>query len=317
MGRVDKEIEALGLAKQESTFHTSYAGLYDAYYTVVEIQQGAYSENSLTIRMGISMRRDQSGEIASLEEALFNQLKLKVVDSSAHSIEVKRPLMIRMSKNIELIQSALSLMSGHLRSLGIESGDFINGDQDSSVSLYLIENTYHYLSDRSYMQLSSELRYKEEQVEAEHPDRSIFTGLGGAFLGALVGAIVWAILLYFGYYAWFAAILSTTLAFHFYEKQKGIINAKSSILITAIVLLTLVLANIMTYAFIFTRGLAEFNMSFSLALLNLYTLLREFDLMTSFVMDLLLGIGISILFAIILAHRLYKTASRKNKIDKV
>lgn len=317
MGRVDKEIEALGLAKQESTFHTSYAGLYDAYYTVVEIQQGAYSENSLTIRMGISMRRDQSGEIASLEEALFNQLKLKVVDSSAHSIEVKRPLMIRMSKNIELIQSALSLMSGHLRSLGIESGDFINGDQDSSVSLYLIENTYHYLSDRSYMQLSSELRYKEEQVEAEHPDRSIFTGLGGAFLGALVGTIVWAILLYFGYYAWFAAILSTTLAFHFYEKQKGIINAKSSILITAIVLLTLVLANIMTYAFIFTRGLAEFNMSFSLALLNLYTLLREFDLMTSFVMDLLLGIGISILFAIILAHRLYKTASRKNKIDKV
>lgn len=317
MGRIDKEIEALGLTKQENKFYSSYAGVYAGYYTVVEIQQGAYSDNSLTIRMGVATSREGSAEIASLEEQVHQQLNLKVLDRSNHTIEVKRVLMLRMSKNIEVIKSALDLMTAELRSRGIGSGDFMNGDQDPSVSLYLLENSYHYLSNRSYQQVAARFRHEEEQLNSDYPDRTIFTGLGAAFLGALVGALVWAFLLYFGYYAWFAAILSTTLAFHFYEKRRGIINAKSTVLITALVLLTLVLANVMTYAFIFTRGLAEFNMSFSLALFNLLTLLREFDLMASFIMDLLLGIGIAILFAIILALRLYKSSSRKNKIDKL
>lgn len=317
MGRFDRVLGELGLAKQKYNVSQAYAGTVDGYYMIVEIRDGAYSDNSFTLRVGMQTAASSQMHLDAFRNKLIQDYKIQAFESNEHVLAFKGRLRVGQKKNEEHIKGVIQSITDYLRTQGIGSGDFANGDTDPSVSLYKIGTDYHFLSDRSYREVSADLQSIEQKLHEEMPERSIVTGLGGAILGALIGAVLWAVLLYFGYYAWFAAILSTSLAFYFYEKQKGIITPLSSVLITVIVLLSLVAANILMYAFIFKQGLAEFNLSFGSALINLPELLREFDLMPQFLMDLFLGIGIAILFSAFLAFRLYKGAKNKNKIMKV
>ena len=316
MGRLDFLMDNLGLEKQSTRQPLSFTGIINNYYTVVEIDEGQYSSNSFLVQIGIVPTVETKDEINLLVNDVIDEHKAhKVEDTSDYLIALVGNMPMR-KKNVQAkIEAIILTIIERLDAMNIPSGDFLNGHQDESVSLYQVGNGYSYLSSESYQELSTTIEAEKNASESEF--KSISSGIGGAIVGALIGAVVWGVLLYFGFYAWFAAILGITLAINFYVKNNGLLSLKGIIIVTGIVLITLLLANVIAYSFVLYQGLAQFGFTFTLILINFIPLLQELELLSTFMFDLVLGVGISALFAGVYAYRLYNNTKNVNKIEKM
>lgn len=313
MAKFDFLEEKYDLKRQESKFPVAYTGKIKNYYTVVEIDERGGSSQTYTIRIGAStsMLRDQT----IFEEEIMSAYKVLSVEFSPYMIVITGNNRFRAGKMQEVIEGIFETTTNQLQALNIPSGDFKNGQDDYSVSLYRVENTYQFLSTQSMKEM--EVEFEGTMTELDQSEESIQAGLGGAMLGALIGAVVWGILFYFGYYAWFAAILGIHLGFKFYREKGGVLSIAGMLAVTGLVVLTLFLANYLVYTLALSQGLTEFGFTFSIVFLNLFVLLTELQMMAPFLLDLILGLGIAILIGAIYSYRLYNTSKNEKTIRKV
>lgn len=315
MARTDFLVQNFNLEKQKSKFPVTFSGKIEGYYSVVEINEGGYGAGEYVIKLGLSNQtKDFSELITKLNERLTGKHRPLVIEMRSNHLVLSGTLPMR-KKNVEehltfIIQQSVS----QLNELGIETGDFLYGDTDDSLSLYRVENVYMFLSDRSYQTFKDDL---ESQQFGEANKKSIQAGLGGAFFGALIGAVIWGILLYIGFLGWIAGIISVFLAFHFYRKNNGLFNLSGVLTVVGIVILTLLLANYIVYALIVYLSLQEFGFTFSAVFLNLIPILREAELMSAFLFDMILGVGIAGLYGAAATYRIYQSAKGDGTIQKI
>src|SRR5699024_8080034 len=312
MGRLDFLVEDLGLERQNAKIPISFAGKVNGYYTVVEINERSYADNTYKIQIGMASNEASNAEVKTLKEKITAEYKASVLNDVTSVFYVSGHMPMRSKKVQEEIQGIILTVTERLQELNIPTGDFLNGEIDDSISLYQIGNSYTFLSEQSYEQVTNQR--EEERNEPNKKKKTIQSGVGGAILGASIGAVVWGVLLYFGFYAWFAALIGTYLAFNFYQKNNGLLSIKGIVIVTGIVLLSLVLANVLAYGFVLYQVLADFGFTLSMIFLNFPALLQELGISTSFTLDLFLGIGSAAIFAGIYAYRLYNTSKDMDKI---
>jgi len=316
IGRLDFLSNELGLEKQKTKLPVSFSGKVSGYYTVVDINEGQYTDNSYTIQIGMKPNNETITEIKNLKNEIIQKYKGTIIDDTTpYNFVVEGNMPFRRKKVQEYIQGIIMTVTNRLQELNIRTGDFINGDNDESVSLYQLENSYAFLSERSYQQVAEGLEEKDTSEKLK--EKSIRSGVGGAILGALIGAVVWGILLYFGFYAWVASILGIHLAFIFYKKNNGLLSLSGIMTITGIVIISLVFANYLAYSFILSQILSGYGFTLPIILLNFFTLLKNLELSTLFILNLLLGVGVAALFACIYAYRFYNTSKNENKIERI
>lgn len=317
MGQFDFIETELGLQRQKSSIPLSFAGQYNGYYTVIEMNSGPYGDNRYTIRVSYRAQAEADPAIKDLMNTLSTEHKFNGKESTGNLLSLFASVPIGRKKLKKRILTTMSLITERFQSLGLEAGDFYNGDVDDGIALYQLSNRYVYLSRQNYQLISHDLQREEQEAAERNESPTILAGLGGALLGALIGAIAWGLLLYLGYYAWFAGILGTALAFHFYEKRNGLISVKGSIIVTMLVLLMLVLANILTYSIVMLQTLRSYGANIQIVLANFPYLLKELGLSQAFALDMFLGIGIAIIFSVFMAYRIYVSSKNKNKISPV
>ena len=315
MGRLDFLVEDLGLERQNAKIPISFAGKVNGYYTVVEINEGSYADNTYKIQIGMASNEASNAEIKTLKEKITAEYKASVLNDVTSIFYVNGHMPMRSKKVQEEIQGIILTVTDRLQELNIPTGDFLNGERDDSVSLYQMGNAYTFLSDESYEEVVSQL--EAEMNGPNKKEKSIQSGIGGAILGALIGAAAWGVLLYFGYYAWFAAVIGMYLAFNFYQKNNGLLSIKGIGIVTGIVLLSLMLANVLAYGFVLYQVLEIYGFTLPMIFMNFPALLQELGISTNFTLDLFLGIGIAAIFAGIYAYRLYNTSKDMDKIERV
>lgn len=315
MARSDFLMRDFHLEKQKSKIPISFTGKVDGYYTVVDIKEGGYSVGEYAINIGLSSANNDFSELINkLNEKFSGKSKPFVIEIKSNQLWIVGNIPLRKKAFEEHLSFLINQSIAELKGMDIQTGDFLYGDSDGSVSLYQVDNTYMFLSDRSYKTIKEDL---DSRQFGEGNKKSIQNGIGGAFLGALIGAVLWGILLYIGFYGWFAGIIGVHLAFTFYRKNNGLFNLPGVLSVVGIVVLTLALANYLVYSVLIYLSLQEFGFTFSIVVMNLIPILREAQLFSDFMFDLILGVGIAGLYGAAATYRIYQTSKDEGTIRKV
>lgn len=316
MGRYDFLVGDLGLERQKNRLPASFTGQVSGYYTVVEISEGQYTDNSFSIQLGMHPIEDSVEAIELLKDEIAAEHKVTILEGTPYVFAVNGSVPLRKKNLKDKVEGIIRTVTDRLEALGIPTGDFLNGDRDESVALYQMGNSYAFLSERSYQDVVEDMEELNQENGNAKP-KSIEAGIGGAIVGALIGSVVWGVLLYFGFYAWAAGILGVYLAFYFYQKNNGLVSIPGMIIVTSIVVVMLIVANVLAYAFMLYQGLSMYGFTLSMVFLNFIVILQDLDLMSSFMVDLVLGIGVAALFAAAYAYRLYQSAKNVDKIERI
>lgn len=315
MARSDFLMKDFNLEKQKSKFPLSFSGKVDGYYTVVDINEGGYSPSEYVIKIGLSGKNSDFSELINkLNDIFEGKQKPLVIEMKSNHLYLVGSIPMRKKAFEEHISFLINQSIAQLKEMGLQTGDFLYGDIDDTISLYRMNNTYMFLSDRSYHMIKEDL---ESQKYGEDNKKSIQSGLGGAFLGASIGAVIWGILLYFGFLGWVAGIIGVYLAFKFYKKNNGLVNLPGVFSVVGVVILTLLLTNYLVYALIVYLSLQEFGFTLSIVVMNLIPILREAQLLSEFMFDTILGVGVAGLYGAATTYRIYQTSKDEGIIRKV
>lgn len=312
MARSDFLSRDLHLEKQDSKIPLSFTGILDGYYTVVDVNEVGYGAAEYQVRIGTAGENNENAQaLETIKQMLQGKYNVKKIEfhSSHFSIEGRIPM--RKKNYEEYVTQVIKETISTLIELDIPTGDFLNGHMDESVSLYHIDSVYMFLSDRSYQQIVDDV------TSQNRPEKSIKAGLGGAFLGAMIGAVLWAIFLFLGIYSWFAALVGVYLAFKFYKKKNGLFSLAGVITVVGIIIVTLLIANYVLYALLVWATLEEFGLTFSMALFNLIPILKEGELLSAFILDMVLGVGTAALYGAFSTYSIYQKSKNDGVMRKV
>ncbi len=136
----------------------------------------------------------------------------------------------------------------------------------------------------------SMMQHKEALAQS---DSNLAMGLIGAFGGALIGALLWVLINRLGFIAGIAGYLMAFLAFKGYEKLGGSIDKKGCITCLAVTVVMLYLANKFSWALDAYSALKDGGWTFAECFSQLNYILKQTDLMGSYVLDLLIGIALT------------------------
>lgn len=313
MARSDFLMENFSLEKQDSKIPLVFAGKIKGYYTVVSVNEVGQGPGTYEIQIGaIAETEEDIEQVEQLKSELIKRFNPEVIEYDLNRLVVSGVIPMRKKKYEELITNMINETIEYFGRYDLSTGDFLNGDNDGTVSLYQMDNTYLYLSDRSFQET------KEEYASnPDTPKKSIGAGLGGAALGALIGAIIWGVLLYFGFYGWLAGVIGVHLAFRFYRKNNGLFNIPGVLSVLAVVIMALFLANYFVYTFVVYQSIRGFGFTFSMVLIDLLPILQEVELMSAFMFDLLVGIGIAGLYAAFITYQVYQTSKNEGQVRKI
>lgn len=313
MARTDFLKRDFSLEKQDSKIPLIFAGKVKGYYTIVSVNETGYGAGTFEIQIGVSTTTEEEvAQIDQLKQVLLERFNPQFIVYELNRLVITGEVPLRKKKFEEQVSSLINETIEFISQHQLLTGDFLTGENDETVSLYQINNTYMYLSSQSYQDVK-----KDHESDIDSPQKSIGQGLSGAVIGALIGAVILGVLLYFGFYGWIAGIIGVHLAFHFYRKKNGLFNVSGVLVVLGIVIFALFLANYAVYAIVMTQTLQRFNFTFSMVLLNLLPILQEVELMSAFMIDLFLGIGVAALYAAANTYRVYQTSKNEGRIRKL
>ncbi|GAA0359336.1 hypothetical protein GCM10008932_09940 [Alkalibacterium iburiense] len=158
MARSNFLMNDFNLEKQQSKFPLSFSGKVDGYYTVVEVNETSYGPGEYLIKFGVSGENNDFSEVINkLNERFVGKHKPLVVEMKSNHLSLAGTIPMRKKAFEKHISSLINEAVAQLKELGIHTGDFLYGDTDDTVSLYQMENTFMFLSDRSYQTIKDDL----------------------------------------------------------------------------------------------------------------------------------------------------------------
>ena len=327
MGRFSVFTEVYALEKQKNFGKTTYTGIINGYLTIITIEESRYKRD-LYITIGATV---DSNKLKQSKENLLDIKRVKHVTIKDHTIEIYANTYARTGKFKEHIQQIIDPLIDDLVQLNVTTGCFLTGINDNTVELMKLKGEYAFVSSVAYEEKHAE--FQKIQTDKNAKGNSLIFGLVGAFIGSLIGGLIWGILLYFGYYGWFAAVIGVIVAFYLYRKFGGPINITGAIGILIILISILLLTNRAVYTYILSEIFTEANLvgySFSDIFMNIEEYLYRLDsiivqtgesvsFVSAFNLDNWLGIGVAMIFGIgyfIFEYQRFKNQYTIKKLNK-
>lgn len=163
-------------------------------------------------------------------------------------------------------------------------------------------------------------RQLEQAYEEAASEGSVASGLLGALIGGLLGAVVWAIAYYFGWFVAWIGFLIAIAASKGYDLLHGRQTKAKAVIVLIVTLLAVIVGQ---YAALVVVVMQEFAADPSLAGMGLTVLdgiifvlaliVSDAQVMSTFLLDLLLGLIFAALGVWSTVRQLFRTHSKKSR----
>ena len=274
--------ELLGGALADHKNH--YAGYCRGYYMTVVPQAEGYR---VTVNASTPNDPGNAALYAFLERARGENKKIASVGVSPYRFFVVIKAVVSQKKIPEQINGVMDPILGYIANQGYTTGCGCCGTTAATLSCWQANAEILQMCDPCAAQMEQELKNNQKAVKAK---KSNFVGgLVGALLGALIGSVVWIIINRLGYIAGVAGLVMVVCAMKGYSLMGGTLDRKGVIVSVLISVVMVYLANKIGWTWAAHNELKEYGLSFFDVFRNLEAILKEVDLMGSYIKDLVIG----------------------------
>ena len=280
-----------------------YAGKLKNYWCLISVN---FYEKKCSITFGAHKEDTHKSLIEILkDEPSLKKAKITTEDATI-TISYKIPFFT--SSNRKKFDEIVETVISDLKRNDFSTGGFLDGTNDSTLSIVEIGQKYFYLTD-------SELK-KEENINKKE---NFILGILGVIGVALLGILAYILAGIAGYYVWAIPAFLTAMASTVYKRLAGKISIISSFVIFILLAISLFIATFLEYAWrLYSIYKEEYIVTFIEVLKEAPQIILEVpDIKSAFTKDLLINGGILIIGFIITFISAYKAEDRFTKIKRI
>lgn len=289
-----------------------YAGKIKGYWCIVTTN---FYEKLCSITIGAHKEDTHK----SLIEILNKEIGLKKVKISTENatVTISYKIPFFTSSNRKKFDEIIETVISNLKRNDFLTGGFLDGTNDSTLSIVEIGQKYFYLTDSEYKKKSEDLELKRE--ENINKKENFILGILGVIGVALLGILAYVLAGIAGYYVWAIPAFLTAMASTVYKRLAGKISIISSFVIFILLAISLFIATFLEYTWRLYRFYKEeYIVTFGEVLKEVPQIILEVpDVKSAFTKDILINGGILILGFIITFISAYKSEDRFAKIKKI
>ena len=289
-----------------------YAGKLKGYWCIVSAN---FYEKKCSITIGAHKDNTHKSLIDILkDESSLKKAKITTEDATV-TISYKIPFFT--SSNRKKFDEIIETVISDLKRNDFSTGGFLDGTNDSTLSIVEIGQKYYYLTDSECKKKSEDLELKKE--ENINKKENFILGILGVIGVALIGIIAYILVGMAGYYVWAIPAFLTAMCFTVYKHLAGKISVISAFIIFILLAISLFIATFLEYAWrLYRIYKEEYIVTFMEVLKDApQIILKNPEIKSVFTKDLLINGGILILGFIIAFISAYKSEDRFAKIKKV
>lgn len=289
-----------------------YAGKIKGYWCLITAN---FYEKMCFITIGAHKENTNKSLIEVLkDEPNLKKAKITTEDATV-TISYKIPIFTSSNKMKfdEIIETVIS----NLKRNDFSTGGFLDGTNDSTLSLVEVGQKYFYLTDSEYKKKSEDLELKKE--ENINKKENFILGILAVIGIALVGIIAYVLVGIAGYYVWAIPAFLTAMAFSGYKRLAGKISVISALIVFVLLAISLFVATFLEYTWrLYSFYKEEYTVTFWEVLREAHLIILETPVIKSvFTRDILINGGILILGFIIASMSAYKSEDRFIKMKKI
>ena len=285
-----------------------YAGKLKGYWCLISVN---FYEKKCSITIG-AHKEDTHKSLIEILKDEPNLKKAKITTEDA-TVTISYKIPSNRKKFDEIIETVIS----NLKRNDFSTGGFLDGTNDSTLSIVEVGQKYFYLTDSEYKKKSEDLELKKE--ENINKKENFILGILAVIGIALVGIIAYILVGIAGYYVWAIPAFLTATAFSGYKHLAGKISVISAFIIFILLAISLFIATFLEYTWrLYSLYKEEYIVTFMEVLKEAPQIILEIpDIKSAFTRDLLVNGGILILGFIIAFISAYKSEDRFAKMKKI
>lgn len=289
-----------------------YAGKLKGYWCIVSAN---FYEKKCSITIGAHKDNTHKSLIDILkDESSLKKAKITTEDATV-TISYKIPFFT--SSNRKKFDEIIETVISDLKRNDFSTGGFLDGTNDSTLSIVEIGQKYYYLTDSECKKKAEDLELKKE--ENINKKENFILGILGVIGVALLGILAYILAGIAGYYVWAIPAFLTAMASTVYKRLAGKISIISSFVIFILLAISLFIATFLEYAWrLYSIYKEEYIVTFIEVLKEAPQIILEVpDIKSAFTKDLLINGGILIIGFIITFISAYKAEDRFTKIKRI
>lgn len=287
-----------------------YAGKINAYWCTVN-----FDTKQCSITIGAHKEDSHKSLVQLLKEEGALKKENITVKNATVTISYKIPFLT--SSNKKKFDEIIENVTNVLKRNSFTSGGFLNGNNETSLSIYDVGANYLYLTESEYQKLVEDLESKK--IENINAKENFLLGILGVIGIALVGIIAYVLAGMAGYYVWAIPVFLTATSFGLYKHLAKKISLLSSIIIFFLLVISLFIGTFLEYTWrLYKLYTEEYMVTFGEILKEAPQIILETPVIISdFTRDMLINGGILLVGFAISCFSAYKSEERFIKIKKV
>ena len=289
-----------------------YAGKLKGYWCLISVN---FYEKKCSITIGAHKEDTHKSLIEILKDE--PSLKKEKITTEDATITISYKIPFFTSSNRKKFDEIVETVISDLKRNDFSTGGFLDGTNDSTLSIVEIGQKYFYLTDSELKKKSKDLELKRE--ENINKKENFILGILGVIGVALLGILAYILAGIAGYYVWAIPAFLTAMASTVYKRLAGKISIMSSFVIFILLAVSLFIATFLEYAWrLYRIYKEEYIVTFMEVLKEAPQIILEVpDIKSAFTRDLLINGGILVLGFIITFISAYKAEDRFTKIKRI
>ena len=218
-----------------------YAGKLKNYWCLISVN---FYENKCSITIGAHKEDTHKSLIEILKDE--PSLKKEKITTEDATITISYKIPFFTSSNRKKFDEIVETVISDLKRNDFSTGGFLDGTNDSTLSIVEIGQKYFYLTESELKKKSEDLELKRE--ENINKKENFILGILGVIGVALLGILAYILAGIAGYYVWAIPAFLTAMASTVYKHLAGKISIMSSFVIFILLAVSLFIATFLEYA---------------------------------------------------------------------
>ncbi len=287
-----------------------FAGKINGYWCMVSFES---KECSITIG---AHKEDSSKSLVQLlkEEGV---LKKESITAKNATVTIKYKIPLLTSSNKKKFDEIIEGVTSVLKRNSFSTGGFLDGDNETSLSIYDIGSSYLYLTEAEYKKIVKDLESKK--IENINTSENFLLGILGVIGVALIGIIAYVLAGMAGRYVWAIPVFLTAASFGLYKHLAKKISIFSAVIIFILLTVSLFIGTFLEYTWrLYNFYKEEYTVTFAEILNEAPQIILQTPVIRSeFTRDMLINGAILLIGFIISCFSAYKSEDRFVQIKKV
>ncbi|MDE5994483.1 MAG: hypothetical protein K2G60_03105 [Oscillospiraceae bacterium] len=296
------------------TDHNKYiSGRCKGFYVTVNTTQNGMYSFQISAHSDYDPGNEALRNFVESRKSVTKQIQS--VTAYNNSITVVSTRAFLAKKIPQHVNEAIMPIIDFLASNGYVSGCMQCGSQTSQIDCYDINGTNHYLCSECVGKVEGALADRKQNILANKS--KLIPGIVGALLGSLIGCVVYFLVWQLGYIAAIAGLVTAVCAFKGYEILGGVVDKKGVIVCVIMIILSVLLANKLVWAYDAYSALKEYGASFFDCFRSIKGIISEANLTNEYYGDLVMAYLMTALGSARSVINTFKSSTGSYKVKKM